>query len=474
MLLAQRELGEFAVRLNPRLKLKPFHAYICEHLEALERGDIRNLIVAVPPRHGKSELVSVNFPPWVIGRNPHAKIILASYGVELAVRNSRMARNKLLEPTWPFPDVTLAGDSASAQRWGTNDGGEVLAAGIGSGITGFGADYLLIDDYLRGREDADSERERNRVWNWYREDALTRQMPLGRKVVMATRWHEDDLIGRILNEEGAQNEWVVVKLPAVAIENDPLGRMLGEALDAERFPLDELMNLQKRVGPRGWSSLYQQSPTAAEGDLIKSEWWQYYDYGEMKRKGLKPSIMAVDPAFGAGAGNDFSAIAVWGTLNGRYYLIDVWRRRVTYPELRQAIGDLYRKWRVPALIEDLSAGRILINEMRSGAYAREDNITVPTIPFKLPSVSTSTGGRMLGKSQRVEMIANYIEGGLVFIPETAPWLSTFVEEHSAFPGGAHDDLVDCTTMAILRLSSVRDEIRDIFTGSTPISMGILS
>lgn len=420
-----------------------------------------------------TELVSINFPAWVLGRDPNAKIILASYNLELALRNSRMARNKLLEPTWPFPNVSLATDSMAAQRWGTTAGGEVLATGVGAGITGFGADYLLIDDPFKGREEADSERERNRVWNWYREDASTRQMPRGRTVVMATRWHEDDLIGRILNQEGALNEWVVISLPALAEENDQIGRAYGEPLDPVRYPVEELLRLQARVGSRGWSALYQQRPTPAQGDLIKREWWQHYDYADLKRKGLRPSIMAVDPAFGSGSGNDYSAVAIWGTLGGRYYLIDLWRKRVTYPELRQAIGDLYRKWRVPALIEDIGAGRILINEMRSGAYRREDNIAVPTLPFKLPAISTATGGRMLGKRQRVEMISNFIEGGLVFIPEVAPWLSSFIEEHSDFPAGTHDDMVDTTVMALMRLSTVRDEIKGLFTGSSTIRFGVL-
>lgn len=766
-----------------------------------------------------TELVSVNYPSWVLGRAPASKIILASYALELAMRNSRLARNKLLEAEWPFPEVELAQDSMAAGRWGTKQGGEVLAAGVGSGITGFGADYLLIDDYHRGREEADAESQRNRVWNWYREDASTRQMPKGRTVVMAcltadtripmsdgtwkpivevrpgdtvfgldgdelarrkvlgfkesgedevfsistprlnikanrrhpflvargkslewvrvedlkkgdvvatmrslpdvewhaptvggrpitrdfswlfgylmgdgwvtehvrknqqgsptsyavcaamgvrqdlnervldaieawfgrrptvgaygyarldsndagrvlkhlgltggargkripdwlwgapkdikvgfllglmaadgtkmkrglayqlnlcnrdlvedvrllalqcgvrptrissritinrpphspaaveaeshrtnlvfndaygdaqlspggrretvrferivdirscgrekvydlavegenfvaegfvvhnTRWHEDDLIGRILNQPGALNEWVVITLPAVAMENDPVGRSPGEALDPARYPLEELERLRSRVGPRGWSALYQQSPVPQEGNLVKTEWWQHYDYDEMRKKGLRPSVMAIDPAFGAGSGNDYSVAAVWGTLNGRFYLIDLWRKRVTYPELRQAIGDLYRRYRVPALIEDIGAGRILINEMRGGAYAREDNTAVPTVPFKLPAISTATGGRMLGKRARVEMISNFIEGGLVFLPESAPWLRDFIEEHANFPAGQHDDMVDTTVMALIRLSTVRDEVKQLFTGgSSAIRYGVL-
>lgn len=468
---ARLSLSAFATRLNPRLVFQPFHHYVVEYLEAVERGEIRDLIVSMPPRHGKTTLISENFPAWVLGRNPYAQVILASYGLELALKNSRAARNKLYEPTWPFPDVQVATDSSAVQRWGTIQGGVVLAAGVGSAITGFGSDYLLIDDPFRGREDADSKSERERVWEWFRSDASTRLMPRGRTIILATRWHEDDLIGRLLNEEGAQNTWTVINLPAIAQANDPVGREVGEALDPERYPVSELLKLQARIGSRAWGSLYQGSPTPEGGDLLKQEWWQYYDYEQMRKKGLKPSFMVVDPAFGAGSGNDYSCVLVGGTLNGRFYLIDLWHKRVTYPELRQTLGDLYRKWRVPVVIEDIGPGKMLLQEMRNGAYSREDHVAVPTIPFKLPTGSGSRGGFMLGKRARVEMISNYLEGGLVFLPDDAKWARGLIEECADFPGGAHDDQVDCLTMFLLRGSTVRDEIKDVFRGAQDYSWG---
>lgn len=466
---AQRSLAAFITRLNPRITLQRFHHHVIEHLEAVERGDIRNLIISIPPRHGKTEAVSINLPAWILGRDPYAQVILASYGLELARRNSRHARNKLYEPTWPFPDVTVASDSASVERWSTTHGGTVLAAGVGSSITGFGADYLLIDDPVEGREAADSERERNRVWNWYREDASTRQMPRGRTIVLMTRWHQDDLVGRILNEEGAANEWTVINLPALATHDDPIGRSPGEPLDPERYPVHELLKIQARVGSRAWNALYQGSPTAEGGDLLKEEWWQFYDYDELRRKGLKPTCMVVDPAFGAGSGNDYSCVLIGGVLHGRFYVIDVWRKRVTYPELRQAIGDLYRKWRVPAVIENVGPGKILLQEMRSGAYAREDAVPVPAVPFNLP---TGSRGGMLGKRQRVEMVSQYLEGGLVFLPDDAKWVRGFIEECSDFPGGAHDDQVDCLSSFLIRSSSVREEVKQAFMQPQSWSWGM--
>lgn len=416
-----------------------------------------------------TEIVSNNLPAWILGRNPNAKIILASYNLELAMRNSRIARNKLDDPRWPFPEVALAQDSKAAQRWGTSDGGEVLAAGVGAGITGFGADVLIIDDYLRGREDADRKTERDRVWAWFREDASTRGQPGFKTICMATRWHSDDLIGRILNEPGALDEWEVVSLPALAEPGDPLGRVEGEPLDPERYPVHELLRIKARIGPRGWGALYQQRPTPAEGNLIKREWWQFYDPSEMKRKGLKATAMTVDPAFGAGDNNDPSVVGVWGMLNGRYYLMDVWRKSVSYPQLRLALGELYRKWHVTAVIEDIGPGKILLQEMRGASLARDDSTAVPTVAYKLPTVSTRTGGRMQSKLERAEAITNLIEGGLVFLPEKADWLEGYIEELSGFPTAPHDDQVDMTVMALSRLSAVNPALAAAFGAPTRFS-----
>lgn len=465
--LSRRHLADFCLSMNPNLVFQPFHHYICQEIEKLEDGDGRNLILCIPPRHGKTAIVSINLPAWIIGRHPEAKVILASHTIELARENSKQAKALLAEPTWPFPEVELAADSRSVERWGTSKNGVVRALGIGSSFSGYGADWLLIDDYFGSREDADRKAERDRVWSWFREDATPRRHPKGKAVILATRWHENDLIGRILDDKEMSKDWRIISLPAIAEANDPLGRLEGAVLDPNRWPLEELQLLRPTVGVRGWNSLYQQRPTPPGGVVFKREWWQSYDPIEMKRKGLKAAFMALDPAFGGGEGNDPSAIGVWGTLNGRHYLMDVWCKSVTYPALRLAVGELYRKWNVPVVIEDVGPGKILLQEMRGASLARDDSTAVPTVPYKLPSVSTRTGGRMKSKLERAEAITNMIEGGLVFLPEKADWLEAYLEEMSGFPTAPHDDQVDMTVMAISRLSAVNPALAAVFGASTP-------
>lgn len=465
--LSRKQLAAFCLRLNPRLRFQRFHRLICEYMEATERGDIRDLMVFVPPRHGKTEIVSNAFPAWVMGRNPQSKIILASYNSDLATRNSRIARNKFDEATWPFPEVRIPRDSSAAGRWGTEAGGEVLAAGVGGGITGFGADFLIIDDPFKGREDADNVKEQERVWNWYREDASPRRMPKGRRILVMTRWHKGDLAGRILNEPGAGNRWQVLELPAICDRvNDPTGRSIGEALDPDRYPLDELALLREDSGARGWQALYQQQPTSEKGSIFEREWWQAYDQDKLRKRGLRPAGIFLDTSFGE-AGSDFSVAAVWGAFDGRYYLLDLVRKRLNYPDLRREMFKLHDKWKCPVVIEDTGAGRVLLQELRQGSAAEHDLPAIPTIPFKLPGQQGSTG-RLLSKEQRARMVTDLVEGGLVYLPEGAPFLDEFLAEHTDFPTGRHDDIVDTTTMALLRLGSTREEAFSVFGQSAPI------
>lgn len=424
-------------------------------------------MIFVPPRHGKTEVISNAFPAWILGRNPYAKIILSSYAAELATRNSRIARNKLDEPAWPFPDVAVARDSSAASRWGTNQGGEVLAAGVGGGITGFGADFLLIDDPVKGREDADNPREQDRVWSWYREDASPRRMPGGCRVLGMTRWNKGDLAGRILNEHGALNRWVILELPAICDkEPDPAGRQIGEPLDANRFPVSELERFREDVGPRGWQALYQQQPTSEKGSIFERDWWQTYDLERLRRRGLRAAGIFLDASFGQGK-SDFSVAAVWGVLDGRYYLMDIWRERVNYPDLRRQMFKMHDTWKCPVIIEDTGAGRVLIQEFRQGSQVDHDLPAIPTIPFLLPG-STRSRGMLASKEERARMVSDLVEGGLVYVPEDAKFVEEFLIEHTDFPTGRHDDQVDTTTMALLRLGGQREEIFKSFGQSIPM------
>ncbi len=428
--LARRHLADFCGLMDPGYQPAAHTRLLCEHLEALERGDLDRLAVFMPPRHSKTYHVSERFPAWYLGRNPDRQVILASYGAELAEGNSRRARNLFEHPRWPFA-AKLAGDSHAVNRWHTSAGGVVVAAGVGGALTGFGADLLLIDDPVKGREDADSELQRERAWQWYIEVARTRLMPGGRIGLCQTRWHEDDLAGRILNGAGAAG-WTVLNLPALADDNDPLGRVLGAPLWPAWFSRDSLLALQTELGSRAWSALYQQAPTAAEGGMFKRGWMAQRYSEPPKLLGL---VLAVDSAFKTGVMNDYSAIAAWGVTPTGYYLIDAWRDRVEFHDLKRIVvasAEVHKPAAV--LIEDTAAGQSVIQELK-----RETRL--PIVPIKVTAP----------KETRAAAVSPLFEAGKIHLPASAPWLDDWIEEHVAFPTGRHDDWVDTTSMALARL-----------------------
>lgn len=433
---ARQDFGAFCTYMDPTYQNAKHTKIIRAALEEVERGDISRLIVTMPPRHGKSRHCSEFFPAWLLGRDPTAEIIIASHTDSLAEAKSREVQNFFSNPRWPFPSSRIDYKIRGVGRWQTTEGGQLLACGIQGGATGFGADYLVIDDYLKTREQADSAAIRDKCWDFFTETGRTRLSPNGAIVILATRWHEDDLIGRILSGPGA-SRWKVIELRAVCDDdNDPLNRKQGEALWPERFSLDKLPSLEaNEIDIRGWEALYQQRPTAAVGNIFHREWWQYYDPRVTTLQGLNPMFISVDSSFKEGISNDFSVAAVWGRMNGKAYLLDLWRARVQFPELVESLKALYTKWHVPLVIEDKASGQSAI-QVLSRAH-------IPIIPHKIPSSST--------KISRAEPLALYVESGMVYIPMDAEWRNDFIEEHASFPNSAHDDQVDTTSMALPRL-----------------------
>ncbi len=400
---------------------------LIEHLEAVERGDIRRLMVFEPPRHSKTYHVSERFPAWATGRNPKVQGILASYGAELAERNSRVIRNLLRDERWPFPGVAVSDDSGAVNRWSTSAGGIWVAAGVGGAMTGFGADLLLIDDPVKGRAEADSETFRETAWSWYTEVARTRLMPGGKIVLCQTRWHEDDLAGRLLNSAGAAN-WTVLRLPALADEpDDPLGRKTGESLWPEWFDTEALneikADLTTEQGARAWQALYQQRPTADEGGQFKRAWFAER-WDEEPKTNFR--VMGVDAAYKTGIMNDYSAIVVAGISGHNMPLLDVRQGRWEYPELKRAIIEAAEEWRPHAVvIEDTAAGQSVIQELRRTTQ-------LPVIPIK---VSAS-------KEARAATVAPTCESGKVILPKHGSLVGALVDQLAAFPAGLHDDMVD--------------------------------
>lgn len=301
--------------INPALH----HRFLIQHLEAVERGDIERLMVCMPPGSAKSTYTSVEFPSWFMGRNPAMSVIAASHTQELAERFGRRVRN--IVGSDEFGKVFgfgIADDSAAAGRWDTNRGGEYFAAGVGGSITGRRADLAVIDDPVKSREDADSERSRQKAWDWYTSDLLTRLKPGARQIVVMTRWHEDDLGGRILERE--RKRWTLIEIAMEALPGDPLGRKVGDRLWPEWFT-DEMVEVAK-MDVRAWNALYQQQPAAEDGDYFKREWLDQ-EYDELPPNARK--FGASDYGVTDGAG-DYSEHGVFATdAAGNLYIEDWWR-----------------------------------------------------------------------------------------------------------------------------------------------------
>ena len=439
---ARKSLRHFAARMFPQYQTS---AHILELVSALEwavNTPGARLMVTLPPRHSKSVHVSENLPAWVLGRDPETRIIAASHTAQLAYTFSRRVRNKISDPRYPFRGVRIAGDKAAVQAWDI-DGhrGGYIAVGVGGSPTGHGANGIVIDDPIKSAADADSLTMRDALWEWYQGTIRTRLEPDGWIIVTATRWHEDDLSGRLLAEqEKGGEQWRHVHMPAV--------NEAGEALWPERWTLDSLDRVRSAVGPRVWQAQYQGDPMPADGGMFKRSWWKRYTV-------LPPLTnveLLLDSAFKEGVANDYSALALWGSDgNGSAYLVRAWRDRVDYPGLLRLTHDAYAWSRarfqdigVPLVIEDRASGQSAIQTLREPVYTANGVLpALPVIPYPIAASES--------KVSRAEGVTGIVEGGRAFVPEHAEWLEDWLSEHERFPLGTHDDWVDTTSMALRRL-----------------------
>ena len=426
--LAAVDLACYCLAVWPGYEIAKHHQAIIEKLEAVERGEITRLMVFCPPRHGKSLTATTMFPAWYLGRHPDRGVVTASYAQDLADDFGRRVRNLLDEPVHKaiFPACRLSEDSRAASRFTTSANGTYFAVGRGGPITGRGCSLLLIDDPLKDAEEARSETVRRTLKEWYGSVARTRLQPGGAIVLIQTRWHEDDLAGWLLTEHQGEG-WHVLSLPAVAEVDEPF-RHAGEALWPEHFPLSELELIRRESGGAVWASLYQQRPAAIEGKIFRREQWQYFDQPpEMKR-----TILSVDTAFKVGSTNDYSVITVWGEAQIGFYLLSLWREKVEFPRLKQALVSIASEWHPHVvLIEDAASGQSLIQELK----------TSTSLPIKAIKPDRD-------KVSRATAVTPLLEAGRVFLPSGAPWLDTFLDEHSAFDTGTYDDIVDTTSQAL--------------------------
>lgn len=428
--LARTDLAAYVAAFQPDFQLAPHVEMIVSALERVERGDLKRLLISMPPRHGKSLIASTYFPAWALGRKPRREIIAATYAQDFAEDWGRKVRNQLADPVFRaiFQACRSSDDSAAAHRFTTTAGGAYYAIGRGGQATGRGADLLLVDDALKDAIEARSPTIRHQLHEWYATTAYTRLSPGAAVVIVATRWHEADLTGWLL-EEHADEGWEVLSLPAIAEENDPLGRAEGAALWPERFPLPALEAIRRQLGGAAFTALYQQRPAALEGQIFKRSWWRTY---RDVPAAFDKIVLSADTAFKSTETADYSALTVWGETKTGYYLLHAWRGRVEFPELKRIVVSLAAQWKPNAvLVEDRASGQSLIQELQSGT-------SLPVLPVSADR----------DKVTRASAITPMIEAGRVFLPESAPWLDEYLDELSTFPAATHDDWTDSTTQAL--------------------------
>jgi len=415
------------------------HKIMADAFERVASGELKRLIVNMPPRHTKSEFASFLLPAWFLGNYPEKKIIQSAHTAELSVGFGRKVRNLVDSDDYKsiFPNVLLRSDSKAAGRWSTNKGGEYFAIGVGGAVTGKGADLLVIDDPHSEQEGQSSDPSVfDRVYDWYTSGPRQRLQPGGSIILVMTRWHKRDLTGQILKsslQRAGSDEWELIEFPALMPSDEPLW--------PEFWPRDELEALRNELPAPKWNAQYQQNPTSEEGALVKREWWKTWERD--KPPMCEFIIQSWDTAFLKTQRADFSACTTWGVFyhpdgsgieQPNIILLDAHKERLEFPELKKTAYEMWVDWQPDAfIVEAKAAGTPLIFELRA--------MGIP--------VSEYTPSRGNDKISRVNAVSDLFASGIVWAPELR-FAEEVIEEFAAFPSGEHDDLVDSSTQALLR------------------------
>jgi len=413
------------------------HQIMADAFERVAKGELKRLIINMPPRHTKSEFASFLLPAWFLGIHPGKKIIQTAHTAELAVGFGRKVRNLVQSPQYEKVfETKLSSDSKAAGRWNTNAGGDYFAIGVGGAVTGKGADLLIIDD-----PHSEQEAKQNNpavydgVYEWYTSGPRQRLQPGGAIIIVMTRWAKRDLTGQILKnaEKEGVDTWEVIEFPAIL----PSGMPLWPGF----WKKEELEAIRAEIPSSKWNAQYQQNPTSEEGAILKREYWKIWP--EDRPPQCDFIIQSWDTAFEKNNRADYSALTIWGVfqhpdengnLKPNIILLDSYKARMEFPELKKTALEYYKEWNPDCvLVEKKAAGAPLIYELKA--------IGVP--------IQEYTPSKGSDKIARVNAVAPLFEAGIVWCPDTR-WADELMEECASFPNGDHDDLVDSTSQALMR------------------------
>ena len=438
--LAQERFMKFVELVWPTFIAGKHHYKMASAFERVARGELKRLIINMPPRHTKSEFASYLLPAWFLGKYPHKKVIQTSHTAELAVGFGRKVRNLVDQEVYTrlFPGVGLQADSKAAGRWATNKGGDYFAIGVGGAVTGKGADLLIIDDPHSEQEAALAENSPeiyDKVYEWYTSGPRQRLQPGGSIVIVMTRWSKRDLTGQVIKASAQRggDEWEVIEFPALLPSGKPLW--------PEFWSLTELAALKEELPNSKWMAQYQQDPTSESSAIVKREWWKIWE--KDSPPAVDMIIQSWDTAFEKNNRADYSACTTWGvfywpddsgTDQANLILLNAMRGRMEFPELKKRVLEEYQEWEPDGLIiEKKASGAPLIYELRA--------MGIPVQEF------TPTKGN--DKITRLNAVSDLFASGRIWVPNTN-WAEEVVEEVASFPSGEHDDYVDSVSLALMR------------------------
>jgi len=459
--LAKDNLSVYASLMHPDWNPNWHHRVIANVMQRVAQaaaGDdtyakYRRVCIQMPPRAGKTELISKMFPGWYMAKNPYHNIINASYGAELADDIGRKAREYVMSDTFASLFETPVSKLTNAlTKWELTNHSRFFATSVGAALTGFGANCLLVDDPIKNQEDANSTATKDRIWDWFMSTAYTRLEKNGVVVVIMTRWAEDDLIGRLL----PSGKWMNISFPMIA-EKDERYRKKDEPLWPDKYDLEKCEEIKTQVGKRVWASLYQQRPAPDEGAIFLKEYLRWYEPDDLDRLYFTGIYQSWDTGVSGKVTSARSACTTWGVVHdstvpggSKFYLLDVFADQLSFPELRAKARQMIGAWGPDLVwVEEQQTGRPLLDELRL------------VLGTKLKGV------RPVGtKENRARAVSAAFEGGRVFIPKNQPWVDAYVNELATFPYGAYADKVDSTTQALRQM--MRAEYSD---GRRNVRMG---